>query len=333
MKIAIIGPKGSGKTELFRALSGIGVQTQGKAVVKVKDPRLLILKDIFEPKKVSYPEIEYLDVAGGGKSGLGSKMLNQIRPYDCFVSVLDGFSGADPESQWKNIETDLVIADLSVVEKRLERLALDKKKSKDLVDDEEEELLLKAKEVLEKEIPLRRYIDVFLHPKLKGFEFLSLKPIVYVWNMDESRLKDVSLPRTFDREAHLSVSVKLERELSEIEDQELKEEFMKEFDIQSPAIDVIVETTYKVMNYITFFTAGPKEVKGWTITKGITAVKAAGVIHSDMERGFIRAEVISWDDFEKVKDLKVAKEQGLLRLEGKEYVVKDGDIITFRFKV
>jgi len=335
MKIAIIGPKSSGKSELFAALSGRDKKTyQNKAVVKVRDNRLITIGEVFKSKKITFPEIEYLDVPGGGEKSLGSKMLNSIRPYDCFLAILNGFSRDDPKDQWDNIESDFIITDLAVVEKRLERIALDKKKSKDLVDEEEEKLLNEAKDLLEKNIPLREKKDVFSNPKLKGFEFLSLKPVVYVWNIDENSLNKFKLPDVKKQnQAHIVACVKIERELLELDDEDLKKEFLKDLGINESVLDHIVSTTYKLMDLITFFTADEKEAKGWTIKKGTTALKAAGTVHSDMERGFIKAEVISWEDFKNFRDLKKAKEKGALRLEGKDYIVQDGDLIRFKFKV
>ncbi len=335
MKIAIIGPKNSGKSELFIALSGKDKKAyQNKAVVKVRDNRLITIAKVFRSKKVTFPEIEYLDVPGGGEKSLGSKMLNSIRPYDCFLAILNCFSRNDPKDQWENIESDFIITDLVVIEKRLEKIALDKKKSKDLVDEEEEKLLNEAKDLLEKNIPLREKKEIFSNPKLKGFEFLSLKPVVYVWNTDEDSIKKFNLSDIKkENQAHIVACVKIERELLELDDEELKKEFLKDLGIKDSVLDHIVSTTYKLMDLITFFTADEKEAKGWTIKKGTTALRAAGTVHSDMEKGFIKAEVISWEDFNNFKDLKKAKESGVLRLEGKDYIVQDGDLIRFRFKI
>ncbi len=335
MKTAIFGISGSGKTELFLALAGPEARGLNRAMVKVPEPRLEPLARIFKPKKITYSEIEYLDIPGGGNKSLGNKMLNDIRPCDCLVAVIDAFSGAyQPEIQEQNIEGDLIISDLAVVEKRLERIEKDKKKDKNLVNPLEEDVLKKAKEVLEEENPLREKEELINSPAVRGFQFLSAKPILYVWNRREEEMENLTLPPDSTNKKHVLICAKLERELREIEDEQERKEFLKEMGISTPALEKVISLTYSLLGYITFLTAGEKEVRAWTIREGSTAQEAAGAIHSDIQKGFIRAEVLSWKDFEEVGgDFKRAKEKGLLRLEGKDYIVRDGDIITFRFNV
>ena len=336
MKTAIFGLAGSGKTELFQALTGPRTTLNERAMVKVPEPRLEPLIRYFKPRKVTHTEIEYLDIRGGGgkSSSLGQRLLNEIRAYDCLVAVLDHFSGlADPREQLKSIETDLIIADLAVVEKRLEKIEQDKKKAKHLVDAKEEQLLQQVQDRLEQDAPLRADSELSQAPELKGFCFLSAKPILYVWNCDEQKLGTGGLPRPGPGEAHLEISATLEKELAELEDPEEQQAFLEDLGLEESALNRIIAQTYDLLGLITFLTGGEKEVRSWPLRSGAKAPEAAGVIHSDIQKGFIRAEVLAWSDFEDLQDFKKAKEKGVLRLEGKEYLVKDGDIITFRFNV
>ncbi len=333
MKTGIFGFAGCGKTELFLALAGPEAINLNRAMVKVPEPRLKPLAEIFKPKKITFSEIEYLEITGAGAKSLGNKVLNEIRAVDCLLAVIDCFSGVyAPDAQEENIEGDLIISDLSVVENRLERIAKDKKKDKNLVNPREEELLVLAKELLEKEIPLRTNEEIRKAPELRGFQFLSAKPVLYVYNVAESDIGKLELKHDVQK-MKIEVCAKLERELREIEDEKEREEFLRDLGIKESALDKVIHTTYELLGLITFLTAGEKEVRAWTIKRGSTAKEAAGAIHSDIEKGFIRAEVLSWKDFEKVRDFKKARDMGLLRLEGKEYIVEDGDIITFRFNV
>lgn len=336
MKTAIFGFAGSGKTTLFQALTGPRQTLTDRAMVKVPDPRLDPLARYFRPKKVTPAEIEYLDIrgAGGKSSGLGQRVFNEIRPYDCLVAVLDNFSGLlDPDQQQQGLDTDLIIADLAVVEKRLEKISQDKKKAKHLVDPLEEKLLHQAGSLLEQETPLRFDPELCLAPELRGFCFLSGKPILYVWNCLESKLGETRLPQAKSGQAHLEISAPLEKELAEIDDPQEQREFLEDLGLKESALERIISTTYDLLGLITFLTGGEQEVRSWPLRNGSKAPEAAGVIHSDLQKGFIRAEVLAWSDFEKLQDFKKAKEKGVLCLEGKEYQVKDGDIITFRFNV
>lgn len=337
MKTALIGFAGAGKSELFAALAGPSASQAGRAMVKVPEPRLKPLADLFQPPKITFTEIEFLDLpgaAGAKGGGLGDRVLNEVRPYDCLLAVLDGFSGAaGPREQLQAMEADFIIADLAVVEKRLERIAQDRKKAKHLHDAEEENALLLAKEQLDGERPLRETPALLAQPKLKGFRLLSAKPVLWAWNVGEDRLGGFPLPEAGGGAAHMAVSARLERELSEIQDPEERQAFMNDLGVAHSALDRVVGGVYALLGLITFLTAGEKEVRAWPLRKGLPAVEAAGVIHSDIQRGFIRAEVLGWEDFLACRSFKTAKERGLLRLEGKDYVVKDGDIVEFRFNV
>jgi ribosome-binding ATPase len=337
MKTALIGFAGAGKSELFAALAGPAALQAGRAMVKVPEPRLAPLVDLYKPPKITYTEIEFLDLpgtAGAKGGGLGDRVLNEVRPYDCLLALLDGFSGgAVAAEQLQAMETDFIIADMAVVEKRLERIAQDKRKAKHLHDSEEESVLLQAKAHLDSERPLRENSELLTQPKLKGFRFLSAKPVLWAWNVAEDQLADFTVPDAGPGVLHIAVSARLERELSEIQDQEERHAFMNDLGMERSALDLVVGGVYTLLGLITFLTAGDKEVRAWPLRAGQPAQEAAGVIHSDIQRGFIRAEVLGWEDFLACKNFKTAKERGLLRLEGKEYVVKDGDIIEFRFNV
>ena len=337
MKTAIFGFSGSGKSDMFAAMAGSNAAKAGnRAMVKVPEPRLDPLIALFNPKKITYSEIEYLDIPGGGGkgSGLGDRVLTEIRPHDCLLAVLDAFSGLnDPTEQFQAIEADLMVSDMAVVEKRLEKIALDKRKTKDLVDPKEEAALLKAQELLENETPLRQDPEVAGSPALRGFQFMTAKPVLYAWNCDESSVASFELPQDGQGMAHVAVAAKLERELAELTDPEEREMFMQDLGITDSVLDRVIAKTYSLLGLISFLTAGDKEVRAWPVRKGSTAPEAAGVIHSDFQKGFIRAEVTAYADFLEARDFKKAKEMGRVRLEGKEYIVQDGDIIEFRFNV
>ena len=337
MKTAIFGFAGSGKSSLFAALAGPSAAASGsRAMVKVPEPRLDPLEKLFSAKKVTYSEIEYLDIPGGGGKGdgLGDRVLSEIRPYDCLLAVLDAFSGMnDPMAQMRAIEADLMVADMAVAEKRLERMALEKRKNKDLVNPKEEDALKRAMAMFEEERPLRDDPEIATAPELKGFKFLSAKPVLFAWNLGENKLAGFTAPEAKNGVEHVVVSAALEAELSEIDDPDERAMFMADLGIEESALDRVIAGTYKLLGLITFLTAGEKEVRAWAVRAGSTAPVAAGTIHSDIEKGFIRAEVLGWDDFLKAGDFKKAKEMGLHRLEGKTYVVQDGDIVEFRFNV
>jgi len=337
MKTAIFGFAGSGKSDLFAALAGPAAAAAGnRAMVKVPDPRLEPLIELFTPKKVTYSEIEYLDIPGGGGkgSGLGERVLNEVRPYDCLIGVLDAFSGMnDPKQQWQAIEADMMVSDMAVIEKRLEKLAADGKKNKALVDPKEEAALEDALALLEEEKPLREEEAIAGLPELKGYKFLSARPILYAWNCPEGEEAEMELPEDAPGMTHIAVSAKLERELAEIDDPDEKAMFLEDLGITESALDRVIAKTYDLLGLISYLTAGEDECRTWPLRRGSTAPQAAGVIHTDFEKGFIRAEVIGYSDFLELGTFKAAKDAGKSRLEGKEYVVQDGDIIEFRFNV
>ncbi len=335
MKTAIFGFAGSGKSEVFKALAGAG-NTSNRAMVKVPEPRLQPLVELFNAQKVTYSEIEYLDIPGGGGKGdgLGERILSEVRGYDCILAVLDAFSGLnDPQAQYEAIETDLLISDLAVIEKKLEKMALEKKKNHPAYDPKVEALLQQAQKLLEEGSPLRLGGDLAHAQELRGFSFLSAKPILYIWNTDESSFAEYEIPKDADGVAHIAFAAKLESELAEIENPDEKTMFLEDMGIAEVALNRVIAKTYSLLGLCSFLTAGEKEVRAWPVRIGSKAPQAAGVIHSDFEKGFIRAEVIAWKDFLECGDFKTAKDRGLARLEGKEYIVQDGDIIEFRFNV
>ncbi|MDD4732989.1 MAG: DUF933 domain-containing protein [Desulfovibrio sp.] len=336
MKTAIFGFAGAGKTDLFAALAGPAALAGNRAMVKVPEPRLDPLITLFEARKVTYSEIEYLDIPGGGGKGegLGERVLNEVRSYDCLLGVLDAFSGLnDPHKQWQAIEADMMVSDMAVIEKKLERMVLDKKKNAPSYDAKQETLLQQAMQRLEEETPLREDAELAHAPELRGFAFLSAKPVLYIWNGSESNFADLELPAERPGQKHIAVAAKLERELAEVEDPEERQMFLDDLGIQETALDKVIAKTYDLLGLISFLTAGEKEVRAWPVRNGAKAPEAAGVIHSDFEKGFIRAEVIGYGDFMEHGTFKACKDKGLARLEGKEYVIKDGDIIEFRFNV
>ncbi len=297
MKTAIFGFSGSGKTDLFAALAGPASAAAGnRAMVKVPDSRLDPLIELFDPKKVTYSEIEYLDIPGGGGkgTGLGERVLNEVRPYDCFIGVLDAFSGMnDPRTQWQAMEADMMVTDMAVIEKRLEKLAADKKKNKALVDAKEEDALGKALAMLEEEHPLRTAPAVADLPELKGYKFLSARPILYVWNCPEGEEAEMELPVQTPGMAHMAASAKLERELAEVDDPEEKRMFLDDLGIAQSALDTVIAKTYELLGLISYLTAGEDECRTWPLRRGSTAPQAAGVIHSDFERRILKILLLS----------------------------------------
>ncbi len=202
-----------------------------------------------------------------------------------------------------------------------------------MVNPKEEEALLRAMEVLESGQPLRSAPDPANAPELRGFALLSAKPMLCAWNLEESKVSGFTRPEDTPGESHVAVSAKLERELIEIEDPEERALFLADLGLGESARDRVIAGTYKLLGLVTFLTAGEKEVRSWTVPGGSKAVEAAGAIHSDIQKGFIRAEVLSWEDFTRAKDFKRARDLGLLRLEGKDYLIQDGDIVEFRFNI
>ncbi len=358
MKIGIIGAANVGKTTIFNALTGMDIPTTiyttteaepHIAVVKVPDERLDRLSEIYRPRKTTHATVEYVDYLGITKGDLAQnrKVLDLIKDVDAIVHVIRGFSDdsvihplgdVNPLRDAETIRLELIFSDLELVEKRLERISEAKKKGKK-TDPQEEEVLKKCKASLESERPLR---DVEFSEEellaLRHLQFITLKPEVMVINLDEASLntpKEKELLEEFNKRFNdptVTLSGKIEMEIAQLSPEE-QEAFLEDLGIKEPAMNRLIRVCYEHLGLISFFTVGEDECRAWTIKKGTPAQKAAGKIHSDIERGFIRAEVISYDDFIASGSMAEARQRGLLRLEGKTYEVKDGDIINFRFNV
>ena len=363
--IGIVGLSKSGKTTIFNGL------TRGKAAIggysakasanigmaSVPDNRIHQLAEIFHPKKIVHAEVKYIDIGASVKEmavdkGIGGQLLNQLSTVDVLVNVVRSFKDESlphPEGSL-NVERDieamnleLAFSDLAIMEKRLERMEGSLKAAKPaerLTYQKEQETLLKIKTSLEKDIPIR---EMQLTPdeikSIANYQFLTAKPLLTVVNIGEDDLPkaksiEEDLNNRFAKPKCKIIAScgKLEMELSQMGDDAMQE-FRQEFGMQESGLDRTIKVSYELLDLISFLTVGEDECRAWPIKKGIEAVKAAGKIHTDIERGFIRAEVIHYTDLLKCKSLAEAKRQGLLRLEGKTYVVQDGDTINFLFNV
>jgi GTP-binding protein YchF len=362
MKIGIIGLPNSGKTTVFTALTRGQVATEAyssgrmevhTAVVHVPDERVDKLAEMYHPKKVTYATVQYKDIAGlakgmGEAGGLAGELLNEISQNDALLHVVRAFSDpnvlhpegdVDPARDIEIMETELLLNDMTIITNRLERIASrlgkggDAKERQALAD--EKVLLERLLAALEEETPIR---ELDLTPEeekfLRGFALLSQKPMLILLNIDDDA--DESVADQYQdvvRGENVAVAAlrgKLEAELAQMEPEEAAE-FLAEFDIPEPGLSRIIRLSYQLLQVHSFFTVGEDEVRAWTIPVGATAVEAAGAIHSDLARGFIRAEVVAYEDLMAAGSMAEARKQGTLRLEGKEYVVKDGDIVHIRF--
>lgn len=360
MKVGLVGLPTVGKTTFFNLLTHANVETSafqsGKVnanigLAKVPDDRIDFLAEVYKPKKITYAQIEVIDVPGlvrGASEGKGSgnQFLSNIRQVDCLVHIVRAFSdenvihsegSIDIIRDIENIGMELLLADLQLVETRIERINTGKKITKEQMA--EREVLEKLRESLENEIGLA---DINLSEEekiLEHLDFFTAKPVIIVVNVDDEQLvagyeqRDEVLSYCHGKNLPVfEVSAKAEVEISEL-DEEDRIAFMRELNIKESGIDLLARAIYDKLSLISFLTAGEDEVRAWTIKKGTVAKNAAGKIHSDIERGFIRAEVINFKDFKECGSLAKARELGKLRLEGKEYVVQDGDIMNFRFNV
>jgi GTP-binding protein YchF len=343
MKLGLIGLPGSGKKTIFEALTSHFLDTGQKGenrigTVRVPDQRVDDLSKIYAPKKTTYAQVEYL-LPGRDQDKDRSKTStawNAVRDCDALIHVVRNFSGyglSEPMAlkDVGCIDEELILADLIVVEKRMERLALDKKRGKAPLP-EEGQLLESCLEILEGNASLRQHPDVAFAQPLKGFAFLSAKPMLILFNNDD---EDDSLPpiRTgIENEFSLVIRGKIEQEMAQMSADEA-EAFLTEFNIPASAKDRVIKKSYELLGLISFFTVGEDEVKAWTIRKGTTAIDAAEVIHSDMKKGFIRGEVLAYDDLMSAGSYAAARKKGTVRLEGKDYEVQDGDILHVRFNV
>jgi ribosome-binding ATPase len=344
MKVGLIGERGAGKTTIFNMLTGLQAEVGGFAgsaevhlgVIKVPDPRLDQLSQIFKPKKTTYAEIRFTDfppTQGEGNLKSNDALLMQMREVDAVALVLRDFGpGADPLKELSNLLTEMILADLTVVEKRRSRIK--KERARPL----EEGLLERCVKALENEESLR---DVnFTREEenlLSGFGFLSRKPVLVLINQGEEKAAH-GLDASYEQELKrrrlpgLALAANVEMEIARL-DQKDRPAFLDAIGIEEPARDRFIRASYELLHLISFFTTGEDEVRAWTIAQDTVARRAAGKIHSDIERGFIRAEVIAYGDFIAYGSEAKCREAGKLRLEGRDYVVQDGDIVHFRFAV
>jgi len=348
MKVGLVGFARSGKTTIFNALTGLSAEVGGFeqkreaaiAVVKVPDVRIDALAEIVHPERNKYAEVTFLDFPPSEerKAALETQALVQMRESEALAQVVRAFddllatTSADPVRDLRAFHSELILADLAVIEKRLERLRKEKGKER------EQELLEKCQAILEEEKPLR---NVSLLPEeqtvLSGFAFLSQKPLLIVYNMEERDLHTPLPSSLVEYAQHEQLTVvpicgKVEMEIAQLDEEE-RGAFLADLDLQDSARDRFIQHAYTLLDLMSFFTAGPMEARAWTITRGTPAVKAASKIHSDIERGFIRAEVIAYDDYIRYRGESGCREAGKMRLEGKEYIMQDGDVVHFRFKV
>lgn len=358
MKVAVAGFEKSGKTTLFNALTGLDIAVSGaqtpeseihEGVVSVRDPRIDWLSGVFKPKKTTYATTQYRDLAGlsANDSGRNQRILEQVRESELIVlvardfddlSVPGAFPENDPVRDIMAIQSELIIADQMLVEKRIERIEHNLRRgTKDGASELDIFKLMLAH--LEQEKPLRSF--PFTDDQLKAlvnYRFASDKPFIAVVNTGEGASGDDAVARLKaglgddGRSSVLALCAKAEKEISELPPEE-RGAFLADMGIEQPAADRLVIASYALLGLISYFTVGEDEVRAWTIRRGMNAREAGGRIHSDIERGFIRAEVASYADFTATPDLVKLKEKGRLRLEGKTYIVEDGDIMNFRFNV
>ncbi len=356
LRIGIVGLPQTGKTTLFQILthahgSGIGSARQEArvGVVRVPDARLDRLIEMFKPLKYVYATIEYMDMPGSvielARTGVQSQSLREL---DALVHVVRAFEdeavplaegSVDPKRDIENVELELILSDLAIVEKRLERLEKDIKKQKNPALEKEFQVLKVCKAALDKQTPLRE-LDLGAEESkvIRGFTFLSLKPMLYVLNLGEGDAAKANLAEQFAAEAGLkqrlrtgvsAICGKVEAELAEMSEADAAE-FLSSYGLKESATSRLINASYQLLGLISFFTVGEDECRAWTIRAGMTALEAAGEIHSDIQRGFIRAEVTRYDDLIATGSFAEARNRALLRLEGKEYVVHDGEIVHFR---
>ena len=363
MKIGIVGLPNVGKSTMFNSITKAGAECANYpfctiepnvGIVAVPDKRVDKLAEMYKPQKVTKAVIEFVDIAGLVKGaskgeGLGNKFLSHIREVDAIAQVVRCFEDSNvihvdgsvnPLRDIETINLELIFADMETLEKRLEKakkmLKADKKYQAEI------DLIEKIKSNLERGIPARaiEYSDEEKE-MLKEMFLLTSKPIIYIANISEEQIENaeneemVKQVKEYAKKENAEViplCVKIEEELSGLEEED-KKEMLEALGLEESGLDKLIKKSYDLLGLMSFLTAGEPEVRAWTIKKGTKAPQAAGKIHSDIERGFIKAEVISYEDLIKEKSMVVAKEKGLVRAEGKDYVMQDGDVVLFRFNV
>lgn len=363
LKAGIVGLPNVGKSTLFNAITKQNILSANYpfatiepnlGTVFVNDKRLERLNEIFNPKSLVPTSYEFIDIAGLVKGasdgeGLGNKFLSHIREVDAICEVVRCFedeniihvnSKVDPISDVEVINLELALADLAIITNRISKMAKKVKTEKNKSDLIEYETLLKCEENLKKNISIRR-MELTLEEKLsiKSYNFLTMKPIIYLANIKEEDINKnnvyVEKLKEYAKEEGskvIEVCVKLEEELKDLDENE-KEEMLSAVNMKSSALDNLIISTYEILNLSTFFTVGKDEVKAWTYKNGMTAKECAGLIHSDIQKGFIKAEVYNYKDLIEYPDENLLKEKGKVRIEGKDYLIKDADICFFRFNV
>jgi ribosome-binding ATPase len=347
LRIGIVGLAQVGKTTLFRILThahgsnlSSGKQEAHVGVVRVPDPRLDRLTEMYHPLKTVYANIEYVDTPGSvieiARTGL---QMASLREMDALAHVVRAFGDATLQADIENVELELILSDLSVVEKRLARLEKDLKKQKIPALEKEFQVLQTSKAALEKQTPLREVVRTPEEERIvRGFTFLSSKPMLYVMNLGEEDVARANAADEFAAGAGLkqrpntavtAVCGQVEAELAELGDAEAGE-FLASYGLKESGAARLIRSSYHLLGLICFFTVGEDECRAWTIRSGSTALEAAGEIHSDLQKGFIRAEVVKYEDLISTGSLAEARTRALLKLEGKEYVVNDGEVVHFR---
>ena len=363
MKLGIVGLPNVGKSTLFNAITEAGAEAANYpfctiepnvGVVEVPDDRLEKLAAIYGSKRIIPAIIEFCDIAGLVKGaskgeGLGNKFLSHIREVDAIVHVVRCFENADivhvdgsidPIRDIETINLELMFSDMELLQRRLERTTKAAKGNKELL--KEVDLIKEVLKALEEGKSIRSMnLSDDEEQLIKGYNLLSSKPVIYVANVNEDDLiaeddneyvKRVKEYAAAENAEVIVVCAAIEEEIAQLENEE-KKEFPKELGLEKSGLDKLIQASYSLLGLISYLTAGPQETRAWTIKKGTLAPQAAGKIHSDMERGFIRAEVISFDDLMACGSIAAAREKGLVRVEGKDYLMKDGDVVLFRFNV
>jgi GTP-binding protein YchF len=345
MKIGLVGFPGSGKSTVFGALTGRSVETgyasrgdkANVSVVKVPDPRVDALAAIYQPKKTTYAEIVFKDLGGGRAEGLDRASLNEMREVDALCQVLRAFPDAagkpaEPLRELVDLEAETLLADLEVVEQRIARLAKDRSNPREL------ELLKRIQAGLEEEKPVRSIeLGAEERKMIAGYSFLTQKPMLLVLNVPETAVADPP-PADVAGAAEsrglglIVLSASVEMDIAQLPEDE-QPEFVASLGLAEPAKDRFIRAAYALIDLVSMLTVGPDECRAWPIARGTPASRAAGKIHSDLERGFIRAEVIPYEDLIELGSEAKCREAGKLKVEGKDYVVQDGDVVHVRFNV